>query len=114
MLYPIRNNVRNRLDLSGIRDFKIGPDEVGNRGGWFNGLANARPMAVPGSWNEQYEDISNYLGLAWYSRRTHIPRRLFGWRQPEPLATDRSAIDIGSCSARGRLYDGRGGSASGR
>ena len=57
MLYPIQNNLRNRLDLSGIWDFKTDPEEAGAQSGWFNGLAGARPIAVPGSWNEQYEDL---------------------------------------------------------
>ena len=28
---------------------------------------------MPGSWNEQYEDIYNYLGLAWYLKSAYIP-----------------------------------------
>lgn len=57
MLYPLQNDVRNKLDLSGIWDFKTDPDGVGEHEGWFNGLTGARPIAVPGSWNEQYEDL---------------------------------------------------------
>ena len=74
MLYPVQNNVRNRLDLSGIWDFKTDPEEVGERNGWFNGLSGARPMAVPGSWNDQYEDLYLYLGMGWYVRTTYIPQ----------------------------------------
>jgi beta-glucuronidase len=29
---------------------------------------------VPGSWNEQYEDLYLYLGMVWYVRTTFIPR----------------------------------------
>jgi beta-glucuronidase len=74
MLYPIQNDVRNKLDLSGIWDFKADPEEIGVQNGWFNGLAEARPIAVPGSWNEQYADLYLYLGMAWYTRTTYIPR----------------------------------------
>ena len=74
MLYPIQNNIRNRLDLSGIWDFKPDPDEVGEQNGWFNGLSEARPMAVPGSWNDQYEDLYLYLGMGWYTCTTYIPQ----------------------------------------
>jgi beta-glucuronidase len=74
MLYPIQNNVRNRLDLSGIWNFKTDPEEMGEHNGWFNGLAEARPIAVPGSWNEQYADLYLYLGMAWYTRTTYIPQ----------------------------------------
>ena len=38
MLYPIQNDVRNKLDLSGIWDFKTDPQGAGEEGGWFNGL----------------------------------------------------------------------------
>src|SRR5690606_17616390 len=65
MLYPIQNEVRNRLDLSGIWDFQTDAEGVGEQAGWATGLPAPRPIAVPGSWNEQYEDLFNYLGLAW-------------------------------------------------
>ena len=73
MLYPIQNSVRNKLDLSGIWDFKCDPDLAGEANGWANGLTGARPMAVPGSWNEQYEDLFGYLDLAWYVKKVYVP-----------------------------------------
>jgi beta-glucuronidase len=95
MLYPIQNDARNRLDLSGIWDFKTDPDAVGERDGWFNGLAESRPIAVPGSWNEQYEDLFNYLGLAWYVKRAYVPR---GWQG------QRIFIRVGSANYSGTVY----------
>jgi beta-glucuronidase len=95
MLYPIQNDTRNRLDLSGIWDFRTDPDEVGAQDGWFNGLTAARPIAVPGSWNEQYEDIFNYLGLAWYVKRTYVPR---SWKG------ERIFIRVGSANYYGTVY----------
>jgi beta-glucuronidase len=95
MLYPIQNDVRNKLDLSGIWDFKIDPDQVGDRDGWFNGLEGARPIAVPGSWNEQYADIFNYLELAWYVRRTYVPTAWQG---------QRVFIRVGSACYFGTVY----------
>jgi beta-glucuronidase len=80
MLYPIQNDVRNVLDLSGIWDFRADSEEVGAAAGWQNGLSDARPMAVPGSWNEQYEDLFNYLGLGWYVKRTWVPASWRGQR----------------------------------
>ncbi|MCU0486315.1 MAG: hypothetical protein MUC85_09440 [Anaerolineales bacterium] len=73
MLYPIQNDIRNKLDISGIWDFKIDPDGVGEASGWANGLTGSRPMAVPGSWNEQYEDLFGYLDLAWYVKKVFVP-----------------------------------------
>lgn len=80
MLYPIQNEVRNKLDLSGIWDFRTDAEAVGEGEGWFNGLSESRPMAVPGSWNEQYADLLNYLGLSWYVKRTYVPSSWRGQR----------------------------------
>ncbi len=77
MLYPIQNNVRNKLDISGIWDFKTDPAGIGEATGWANGLTDPRPMAVPGSWNEQYDDLFGYLDLAWYVRKVYVPS---GWQ----------------------------------
>lgn len=80
VLYPIQNNVRNKLDISGIWDFKTDPDGIGEAEGWANGLAGSRPMAVPGSWNEQYEDLFGYLDLAWYVKGVYVPSSWQGQR----------------------------------
>lgn len=95
MLYPIQNSVRNKLDLSGIWDFRTDPEEVGEQQGWFNGLAGARPIAVPGSWNEQYEELFNYLGLAWYVTRTYVPQTWQG---------QRVFLRVGSANYHGTVY----------
>ncbi len=95
MLYPIQNGVRNRLDLSGIWDFQTDPEEVGEGRGWASGLPDPRPIAVPGSWNEQYADLYDYLGLGWYLTRTYVPR---GWRG------ERIFIRIGSANYSGTVY----------
>ncbi|HMP40255.1 MAG TPA: beta-glucuronidase [Roseiflexaceae bacterium] len=95
MLYPIQNAARNRLDLSGIWDFRADPDAIGEQAGWAHGFDNARPIAVPGSWNEQYADLFNYLGLAWYVQRSYIPA---GWRG------QRIFIRVGSACYFGTVY----------
>jgi beta-glucuronidase len=91
----VQNAVRNRLDLSGIWDFRVDPDGVGEGAGWAEGLSAARPVAVPGSWNEQYEDLFNYLGLAWYVRRAYVPS---GWQG------QRIFIRVGSACYLGTVY----------
>ena len=95
MLYPLQNDVRNKLDLSGIWDFKTDPNGVGEHEGWFNGLSGARPIAVPGSWNEQYADLYNYLDLAWYVKRTYVPA---GWQG------QRVFLRVGSANYHGTVY----------
>ena len=77
MLYPIQNKIRNRMDLPGIWDFQVDPKETGQENGWFNRLPKAIPIAVPGSWNEQYAEFYNYLGMAWYLTTFFIPK---GWQ----------------------------------
>jgi beta-glucuronidase len=95
MLYPVQNNYRNRLDLSGIWDFKTDPDHLGKEAGWATGLTDPRPIAVPGSWNEQYEDLFNYLDLGWYVTRTYIPA---SWQN------ERVFIRVGSACYFGTVY----------
>lgn len=98
MLYPQQNDFRNKLDISGIWDFKTDPDHVGEQENCFNGLDSAdgsRPIAVPGSWNEQYEDLYNYLDLAWYLKTTYVPS---SWKG------ERVFIRVGSANYFGTVY----------
>ena len=73
MLYPQSNPFRQSVDLSGIWDFRFDPEHHGAASGWTNGLTNARPIAVPASWNDQFEDGRDYLGDAWYQTRFDLP-----------------------------------------
>lgn len=75
MLYPVRNKYRNVLDLSGLWKFKIDPEKTGEQEKWFNGFESENDVAVPGSWNEQLEEIGllHYIGSAWYYKKTYIP-----------------------------------------
>jgi beta-glucuronidase len=95
MLYPIQNDVRNMLELSGIWDFQIDPEGIGEAKGWTKELPDPRPMAVPGSWNEQYADLYNYLDLAWYVKETYIPNQWQG---------QRIFIRLGSANYFGTVY----------
>ena len=95
MLYPQQKMFRNKLDLSDIWNFQIDPEEIGEREGWYHGSKNPRPIAVPGSWNEQYEDLFNYFGLAWYVKVTYIPQ---SWEGQHVF------LRIGSACYLGTLY----------
>ncbi len=77
MLYPQQNDVRNMLDLSGFWDFQLDPEQVGEAEGWQNGLGAPRQIAVPGSWNEQFQDTRDYMDLVWYVRAFYAPA---GWK----------------------------------
>ena len=95
MLYPIQNAFRNRLDISGIWDFQPDPQERGLSEGWANGLPDPRPIAVPGSWNEQYADLHDYFGLCWYVKRQYIPS---AWRDR------RVFLRVGSACYQARVF----------
>lgn len=75
MLYPIVNNYRNTLDLNGIWNFKTDPDKKGEKEKWFKSFNTSVSIAVPGSWNEQLEELGllHYTGNAWYSKNIFIP-----------------------------------------
>ncbi|HEX7621416.1 MAG TPA: beta-glucuronidase [Anaerolineales bacterium] len=80
MLFPQQNSSRNLLDLSGIWDFQADPEETGLQHGYYSSLPQPRPIAVPGSWNEQYADLFQYLGMGWYLRKVHLPASWHGQR----------------------------------
>ena len=95
MLYPQQNDLRNLVDLSGVWDYQIDPEGQGETAGWFDGLPAPRPLAVPGSWNEQYEDLYDYLGTAWYYREFYVP---MGWQGEQVV------VRVGSANYAARLW----------
>jgi len=94
-LYPQQNDIRNTLDLSGFWQFKLDPHERGERERWFDGLTGPRTIAVPASWNEQFQDTRDYLGTAWYGREFHVPA---GWRD------QRVYLRIGSANYAAQVW----------
>ena len=95
MLYPQQNDFRNLHELSGFWDFKLDPDEIGEAENWNAGLTAARSIAVPGSWNEQFDDAYNYLGMAWYVRQVYVPQ---GWQGQQIF------IRVGSANYFARVW----------
>lgn len=77
MLFPQNNAFRQLLDLSGYWDFCKDGDDRGQAAGWQNGFVG-EPIAVPGSWNEQWVDLRDYLGRAWYQTTFHLPQNWSG------------------------------------
>ena len=80
-LYPQENAYRQRRDLSGFWDFCFDPEDAGVARGFPSGLARGgaegvRPIAVPGSYNEQLEEGRDYLGPVWYETSFDLP---WGW-----------------------------------
>lgn len=79
-LFPQQNDFRNMLNLSGVWKFQKDSLGIGEKEKWFNGLKASRSIAVPGSWNDQYTDLRDYLDLAWYEMDTYIPNDWKGQR----------------------------------
>ncbi|MGB8214250.1 MAG: beta-glucuronidase [Anaerolineales bacterium] len=73
MLFPQTNQYRQTVDLSGFWDFRFDPDGIGEVQGWFQDLKESAPIAVPASWNNQFSDSRDYLGLGWYQTHFSIP-----------------------------------------
>jgi beta-glucuronidase len=76
MLYPQSNPFRQYVDLSGFWDLRFDPAGTGNSAAWTDGFSSGRPAAVPASWNDQFEDGRDYLGLTWYQTTFDLP---WGW-----------------------------------
>jgi beta-glucuronidase len=66
MLYPQSNAHRQSIELSGFWNFRFDQHNTGLENVWQNGFTGGRPIAVPSSWNDQFEDGRDYLGTAWY------------------------------------------------
>ena len=81
MLYPQINAVRQRLDLGGLWQCQPDREKVGEQAGWFNGLTETRPIAVPASWNEQYADLYNFQGILWYEYSFDLPSNWLAHQQ---------------------------------
>jgi beta-glucuronidase len=94
-LFPQQNVFRNTLNLSGIWKFKKDTLGMGEKEGWYNGLKDSRSIAVPGSWNDQFNDSHNYLNLAWYETETYIPS---GWK------SEKIFIRVGAATYAAKLW----------
>jgi beta-glucuronidase len=88
-LLPQQNATRTKLDLSGLWDFQLDPDGSGEAKGWVAQLPAPQFIAVPGSWNEQFQDTRDYTGVAWYQTRVTLPR---SWRGQRMILRVGSAV----------------------
>jgi beta-glucuronidase len=95
MLYPQDNRFRETKELSGFWDFRPDPAGQGVEQGWHTGFAEGRRIAVPCSWNEEFQDMKNYFGSGWYQTRFYVPR---GWHD------QRVWLRIGSANYRADVW----------
>jgi beta-glucuronidase len=98
MLRPQDNIVRERKSLTGIWQFAIDRDGQGRSRRWFTGpLGDARPMAVPASFNDIVADASvrDFFGDVWYQTTVQVPR---GW------AGQRIVLNLESATHRATVW----------
>ncbi len=97
MLYPIRNYYRSFIEINDFWKFKVDKEEKGFGKKWFNGFESSLEIAVPGSWNEQLEELGllHYIGSVWYSKRIFIPAE---------FSEKRIVIRIGSADYNSKLW----------
>ena len=72
LLYPHESATRSTRDLSGLWHFRLDPKNEGLGARWFDGLSGARKIPVPCSWNDLFDDASEYFGPAWYETELWI------------------------------------------
>jgi beta-glucuronidase len=81
MLYPRESETRQVVDVSGLWNFRLDPDDLGLSEKWFQGgLKSAAPMPVPASYNDITVDaaVRDHIGPVWYEKEFFIPA---SWRQ---------------------------------
>ncbi|MHB1688357.1 MAG: beta-glucuronidase [Ignavibacteriaceae bacterium] len=68
MLFPIVNRYRTINNLSGLWKFSADQNKIGEKEKWFEGFDSNIEIAIPGSWNEQLEELGllYYTGDAWH------------------------------------------------
>jgi beta-glucuronidase len=72
-----------------------GETRSGHRGSGETRSDETRSIAVPGSWNEQFTDMRDYLGMVWYEKESYVPS---SWKG------QRIFIRVGSANYAARLW----------
>ena len=97
MLYPILNEARALIDLSGIWKFQL-DDGTGFEKEWMKGaLPDPELLAVPASYNDQKDktEYRDHYGWAFYQREFEIPRTLLN---------ERIVLRFGSVTHQAKIY----------
>lgn len=94
-LYPHTSSTRQTRDISGIWEFRLDREDAGEAAGWSKGFDGGRPVAVPASWNELFDDARNYFGTAWYQTEFDVDP---AWHER------RVGIRFGAASYRAKVW----------
>ncbi|MGI6233212.1 MAG: beta-glucuronidase [Prevotella sp.] len=99
-LRPQVNACREAMNLSGLWSFCADSANVGLSMQWQRGLPQKTDIAVPGSWNEQIENMHNYMGPAWYERMVVVPS---SWRDRRVVLRFGSVVYAAQVWVNGQL-----------
>lgn len=79
LLYPVNNAERQAVSLNGFWDFRLDPEERGEKEGWQEGFRGEK-IPVPASFNDFFTDrkIRDYCGDFWYTRKVFVPKEWQG------------------------------------
>ena len=79
MLYPKNTSSRTVINLDGMWEFKLGSGTKEFEENIAKSLiTDGRPMPVPSSYNDIYEDIKDYFGWVYYQRKFQVSDALKG------------------------------------
>ncbi|MCH4191688.1 MAG: beta-glucuronidase [Butyrivibrio sp.] len=99
MLYPVENEIRQVMDLSGIWEFrKEEKEEEGFHEKWYRKpLVHTIEMPVPASYNDVTTDRSlrDHVGWVWYEKEFYVPDR---WKE------ERIVLRFGSVTHHAVVY----------
>lgn len=75
MIYPKENLYRELKLLDGFWKFCADKEDVGLSADWSSAIGgdDVRTIAVPASWNEQFNDLYNFHGKGWYEKDVFVP-----------------------------------------
>lgn len=72
MLYPQTNECREMLCLDGFWQFYAEKENCVSYDNPPEKFEDLRTVAVPASWNDQYEDLFEFFGKGWYVKKEYI------------------------------------------
>lgn len=73
MLRVQSNSKRNLLNLDGFWDFAMDMTNSGEQKNWHLGIPHEKKIAIPASWNEQYQDLMYFFETGWYEKEVELP-----------------------------------------
>lgn len=96
-MYPLDNETRRVIDISGIWKFKFDLNNEGRANNWKDGLVDTIEMAVPSSYNDIFTEakLRDHCGDVWYQHDFFVPKE---WKDED------SFIRFGSATHRATVW----------